>query len=90
MGKLRQLLNLTDLCKVLNCQPSYIYQRTGPKAKGRPHIPSVPGMKPLKFDPLMIEQIFFSGVGHVSSLTIEGKKDPAVNTSDKRVIERLW
>ena len=90
MSKLRQLLDIKDLCKILNCKPSWIHQRTGPKAKGRPHIPSVPGMKPLKFDPLRIEQIFFSGAGHASSLTIEGKKDPAVHKSEMRVIERLW
>lgn len=66
--KLRKLMTIDELCEILNCTRAYIYQRTGPMSKSKPRIPTVAGMKLLRFDPLEIERVFFSPQ-HTRSLT---------------------
>lgn len=84
---LRRLLTIQDLCQILNCKASYIHQRTGPRARRSPRIPSIPGMKPLKFDPLEIERLFFQPA-QTGSLKIS-KVGNSTARSERR-IERLW
>lgn len=85
--KFRKLMTVDELCEILNCPRSYIYQRTGPQARGKPRIPTVAGMKPLRFDPLEIERVFFSNQ-NARSLKIEQIGNSAVKT--ERKLERLW
>lgn len=87
---LRRLLSVNDLCEILNCKPSYIHQRTGQKAKREPRIPTVAGMRPLRFDPEVIESVFFMRKQEPSRSLKSKKIENSAALKVERTKERLW
>lgn len=88
---LKKLLTDQDLMDLWGVSLSWIDQRTGPRARRYPKIPTIPGMKPRKFDPDEIAAILFVSPKKRSLKTKEtGKNVVVTKTHVKGVYKPLW
>ncbi len=89
-----KLLSIDDVCEILGVSRSYILQRTGPNSKKVPRIPTIKGLKPLRFHPQTIQDLFLTppSVDLKSSLKIEKTEKIAVKVrrSKKGDLVSLW
>lgn len=87
MNAAKKLLTIDDLATRLRVTKSWIYQRTGPKARSEPRIPTIRGVGVLRFDPDVIDGLFFS---YERSLKIKKLQNPTRSTPNERKLERVW
>lgn len=85
-----ELLTIDELCKILKCTKSWVHQRTGPKARRFPRIPTIEGMKPLHFHPEDIEELFFVRNKERSLKIKKVEENVMVSNFAKGKYEPLW
>lgn len=83
-----QLVTAEELCKIKRLTMSWIYQRTGPKARRRPILTREPWHGNLRFDLNKINQVL-SSPSPQSSLKTE-KPVPIVSPKKERTLKPLW
>lgn len=93
MGE-KQLVNLLtdeDLMRAWKVSQTWINQRTGPKARRKPFLPTIPNMRPRKFDPDVIAEVYADFVKTRSLKTEKvGKSVVVQKTQMKGVYKPLW
>lgn len=81
------ILTVEDVSKKYKLSKSWIYKRTGPKAKLKPRLPILPGFGQPRFDEDELHKVL---CGPRSLKTKEVRKSIATNPSTERRLERLW
>lgn len=89
--KIKTLLSDADIISAWGVTTAWIDQRTGPKARRSPKLPTVDGFKPRKFDPDVIAEIQSRFCKSSSLKTKEAGKNVVGNkTLEKGVYKPLW
>ncbi|MFV8250279.1 hypothetical protein [Bdellovibrio bacteriovorus] len=87
--KLKRLMDIDELCELWGVKRSWVQQRTGPRSTRYPKIPTVPGFKPLKFDPEEIARVPLTAQ-NASSLKTKKVGNSGAQKPERRVLESLW